>query len=106
MQDILLEADVDRVSEVGFKCLGVVLGSDLARFVVSMHEGGNLAGDLELVGLLDIVCRILGTWLLDVSKLCVIDDSDNLRLDTLGRVFPNLQTKPLGEFAEATKGGW
>jgi hypothetical protein len=106
MQDVLFEVDVDRVSKVGLECFGVVLGSDLARFVVSMHEGGDLADDLELVVLLDIVRNILGTWLLDVSKLCVIDDSDNLRLDALGRVFPDLETKLLGEFSEATKGGW
>jgi hypothetical protein len=81
------------VSEIGLECLGGVLGSDLARFVISMHESGNLVDDLELVVLLYIVRSILGTWLLDVSKLCVIDDSDNLRLDALGAVFPDLQTK-------------
>jgi hypothetical protein len=84
------------VSKVGLECLCVVLGSDLVRSVVSMHESGDLADDLELVVLLNIECSILSTLLLDVSKLCVIGDSDNLRLDTLGTVFPDLQTKLLG----------
>jgi hypothetical protein len=99
MQDVLFEVEVDRVSEVRLECLGVVLGSDLVGFVVSMHESGNLTDALELVILLDIVCSILSTWLLDVSKFFVIDDSDNLR------VFPDLQTELLWEFAEATKRG-